>query len=134
MSEGVVDGLLAGVGFALLFIGLSLAGGDAGLWPVVAVQISSLVLLAIALLGTIHTVGARPPIRDLYGAASVGVLGAGAAIFYFLSTQVGLLSIVAVLTSLYPAATVLLAAVVLHMRRSTVGRLSAWHLPRHQWC
>jgi uncharacterized membrane protein len=54
----------------------------------------------------------------------VGVLGAGASISYFLSTQAGLLSIVAVLTALYPAATVLLARIVLDepiTRRQSVG-------------
>ena len=43
---------------------------------------------------------------------------------YFLSTHQGLLSIVAVLTSLYPAVTVVLAALLLHeaiTRRQAVG-------------
>ena len=47
---------------------------------------------------------------------------------YFLSTQAGLLSIVAVVTSMYPAATVLLSAVILHEaigQRQGVGLLFA---------
>jgi drug/metabolite transporter (DMT)-like permease len=121
----VVDGLLAGVGFALLFVGLGLAGEGSGLWPVVAGQASSVAMLAAVLAGSLRGVDIqRTTSRDYAGAASVGVLGGAASILYFLSTHEGLLSIVAVLTSLYPAVTVLLAAVVLHeaiSRRQGVG-------------
>jgi uncharacterized membrane protein len=58
------------------------------------------------------------------GAAIVGITGASASVFYFWSTHEGLLSIVAVLTSLYPAVTVLLAAGVLRepiSRRQAIG-------------
>jgi drug/metabolite transporter (DMT)-like permease len=129
LAGEVVDGLLAGVGFALLFVGLNLAGDGSGLWPVVASQGSALVLLAIVLVGTLRHLGAmRLPRRDVAGAASVGVLGAAAAVAYFLSTNAGLLSIVVVLTSLYPAVTVLLAAAILHepiARRQAVGLVLA---------
>jgi drug/metabolite transporter (DMT)-like permease len=126
VSRGeVVDGLLAGAGFALLFVGLGVAGEGSGLWPVVAGQASSVVLLAVVLMGRLRGMGIRRPAgRDLAGAASVGVLGGAASILYFFSTHEGLLSIVAVLTSLYPAVTVLLAAMVLHetiSRRQGVG-------------
>jgi len=128
-AAGVVDGLLAGLGFALLFIGLNLAGDGSGLWPVAAAQGSSVVLLGVVLVGTIRRLGGRrPPIRDLGGSIAVGALGAVAAVAYFWSTQAGLLSIVAVLTSLYPAATVVLAAVVLHegiTRRQGFGLILA---------
>lgn len=66
--------------------------------------------------------------RDAALITSVGMLGAAAAIAYFLSTQGGLLSIVAVLTSLYPASTVLLARIVLDeaiARRQAVGLVLA---------
>jgi uncharacterized membrane protein len=125
----VVDGLLAGVGFALLFVGLGLAGDGSGLWPVVASQVGSVALLAAVLVGSLRRVSFRGTgSRDLAGAASVGILGGTASILYFLSTHEGLLSIVAVLTSLYPAVTVLLAAVVLHeaiSRRQGVGLVLA---------
>ena len=129
LAEGVIEGLLAGVGFAVLLIGLGLAGDDAGLWPVVAGETSSLILLAVVLLETLRRLEHRRlPARDLAGAGVVGLLGGFASIFYLLSTQTGLLSIVAVLTSLYPASTVVLSAVLLHEpigRRQTVGLLLA---------
>jgi len=46
----------------------------------------------------------------------VGVLGAAATTLYFLSTHAGMLAIVVVVTSLYPAITVVLAAMLLHER------------------
>jgi uncharacterized membrane protein len=45
--SGVGDGLLAGAGFGLLFIGLARAGDDAGLWPVATGQLTALVLLTV---------------------------------------------------------------------------------------
>jgi drug/metabolite transporter (DMT)-like permease len=114
---GIVDGLLAGLGFGLLFVALDRAGDGSGLWPVVAGQATSTVLLA--------GVAARGPSRaDRHGvtrggimaAVGVGVLGAAATTCYFLSTHAGMLAIVAVVTSLYPAVTVVLAAVLLRER------------------
>jgi drug/metabolite transporter (DMT)-like permease len=129
LAAGVRDGLLAGVAFALLFVSLKLAGDGSGLWPVVASQSSSLAVLTVVLFGTVSRpehIGLAP--RDLVGAASVGAFGGSAVVLYFLSSQAGLLSIVAVLTSLYPAATVLLAIALLReaiSRRQSVGLLLA---------
>jgi len=125
LGAGVVDGLLAGVGFALLLVGLGLAGDGSGLRPVAAMQATSLAILAVL------TIARRPALdrgaltsRDIAGLAAMGISGGIAAVCYFLSTHEGLLSIVAVLTSLYPAVTVVLAAMLLHeaiTRRQAVG-------------
>jgi drug/metabolite transporter (DMT)-like permease len=120
LAEGVIDGLLAGVGFALLLVGLGLAGDNAGLWPVVAGETTSLILVSVALVGTLLRLeNRRLPGRDLGGSVAVGLLGGMASIFYLWSTRAGLLSIVAVVTALYPAATVVLSTVILHER---IGR------------
>ena len=71
------------------------------------------------------TPGTRPggPIRNAVALALVaGLLSGAAATAYFLATHDGLLSVVAVLASLYPAVTIVLAAVVL---REPIGR---WQL------
>jgi uncharacterized membrane protein len=129
MASGAIEGLLAGLCFALLFVGLDFAGDGSGLWPVVAGQATGVVIPAIFLAGTVSRLGGvRMPRRDAALITLVGMLGATAAIAYFLSTQDGLLSIVAVLTSLYPAVTVLLARIVLHepmARRQAVGLVLA---------
>ena len=123
--SGVADGLLAGAGFALLFLGLALAGEDAGLWPVLANEAAALVLLAVGLVAVLPAADRRrPAAHDLAIAALVGCLGAVSTVAYFLATNAGLLSIVVVLTSLYPAVTVVLAVVVTHEkigRRQAIG-------------
>ncbi len=125
VAAGVVDGLLAGVGFALLFVALSFAGDSSGLWPVAASQGGALMVVSVVTLGTLRTLDRRGVgFREKAGAVSIGIIGAAASLFYFWSTHEGLLSIVAVITSLYPAVTVLLAAGLLReaiTRRQTLG-------------
>jgi len=129
LAEGVLDGLGAGVGFALLLTGLGLAGDGSGLWPVLAGEVCAVVILGVVLVGVLRRLGpTRWSPRDGAGAASVGVLGGLAAILYFLATHSGLLSIVAVLTSLYPAVTVVLAVAILRediSRRQALGLVLA---------
>jgi len=112
-SQGVADGLLAGAGFAVLLISLDFAGGDSGYWPVLASEATGLIVMA-AFLAVIRdrVVDRRVPPAVIGGSVATGLSGASAVVLYHLSTQGGLLSIVAVLTSLYPAVTVALAAVL----------------------
>ena len=113
-SAGVGDGLLAGVGFALLFLGLDRAGNTTGLWPVAAAQLASAVLLCGGAL--IRRTSLLSKARSMAAAASVGVFGGVATVLFFAATHAGLLSLAAVLTSLYPAFTVLLARFTLGER------------------
>ncbi len=110
---GIPDALGAGLGFGLMFVLLERAG-DAGLWPLVGMRVSSLTLLAGAalVLGRSLRVaeGAWPTVL------LAGALDQAANVLYLLATQRGMLSLVAVLTSLYPASTVLLARLVLGER------------------
>ncbi len=118
---GVAWGLVAGAGFAVLFIALNRAGAGSGLWPVVASQITA--LAAVACLGAV-TGQLRLPPRSASGlAALTGVTGGAGTVLYFYATHAGLLAVTAVLTSLYPAVTILLARVFLG-ERLTVARLA----------
>ncbi|HUM10022.1 MAG TPA: EamA family transporter [Myxococcaceae bacterium] len=111
----VIDGVLAGVGFAVLFIGLQRAGRGVGLWPSAASQLmSALVMVAAQLITRTGPrnpgEAARPPATFTWvGPIAIGLVGTVAVICYYLATTFGLLSVVAVLTSLYPAVTVALA-------------------------
>jgi drug/metabolite transporter (DMT)-like permease len=113
--------ILAGVGIGLFFAIISFAPDDGGLWPVVWARGMSMVVIgAIGLVLFLRTRG-RPIPRGagvLWLAVAAGALDVAANAAYVLALQVpdGLLSVVAVLGSLYPAATVLLARFVLAER------------------
>jgi uncharacterized membrane protein len=122
--SGVGDGLLAGAGFGLLFIGLARAGDGAGLWPVATGQLTALVLLTVVV--GVRLATTRPALpggpRALLPPLLVGCLSVTATLLYFLATHSGLLTIVAVLASLYPGITVLLAWLLLGERITRVQR------------
>ena len=113
----VTCGLLAGLAFALLFIGLDRAGTRSGAWPLVPSEIVGAVLLIPFGVRAYARVGA-PPRRDLALIAGVGVIGGIAGLLFLAATGRGQLAIVAVVTSLYPAFTVLLARAFLAERWS----------------
>ncbi|HLL09135.1 MAG TPA: DMT family transporter [Nocardioidaceae bacterium] len=111
-SGGVVDGLMAGLGFGLLFAALAQIPDAAGLGPLALTQgVSVVAIISIA-------TGLRRSWlpRDRFAAAAVGAgaLAALATWLFLVATQSGFLTVAAVLSSLYPASTVLLAALVLH--------------------
>jgi drug/metabolite transporter (DMT)-like permease len=119
--QGVLWGLLAGGGFGVLFIGLNRAGSAGGLWPVAAAQVAALAAVSGigAVTGDLHL--PAPGARRL--AVLTGVGGGAGTILYFLATQAGLLAVTAVLTSLYPAVTIVAARLFLG-ERLTVIRLA----------
>jgi drug/metabolite transporter (DMT)-like permease len=109
--------LVAAVGFGTFFVGVDKASATAEVpWVIVVSRSCSLVLVLVAALV------ARPNLpRDAgsFGAlAMIGVLDLGANGLFALATTEGLLSVVAVLGSLYPAVTVVLARFVLAERVS----------------
>jgi drug/metabolite transporter (DMT)-like permease len=120
LGSGLTDGLAAGAAFGFLFIGLAQAGQGSGLWPVAAEQTGSLLLvLAVAVKSRVPL---RPAIRAAGWPALVGASGMTATLLYFYATHFAMLATAAVLVSLYPGVTVLLARVLLHERFSPVQR------------
>jgi drug/metabolite transporter (DMT)-like permease len=108
---GVVAGLVAGACFSLLFIGLNRAGSHSGLWPVASASGAELALAVVVAAATRNL--RWPPAHQGWLAVFTGVTGAGGAIAYFIATHHGFLAVTAVLTSLYPAVTIVLARVML---------------------
>ena len=112
--------VLSGVGFGLYFVFLARAGDNTGLWPLVVSRIVS--SLAIVPLARFRHAFAKVRGRTLAIALVAGACDASANLFFVLATHTGLLSLASVLTSLYPAFTVLLAVTLL---REHVSRVQA---------
>lgn len=118
-SAGIRDGLLAGASFGLLFVALGQVPDSAGLWPTALGQAVAVVAIGLGVLLV------KAPVRDTARtvalvALGVGVCAALATVLYQLAARSQLVSLAAVITSLYPALTVTLAAVVLHERVNRV--------------
>lgn len=110
----------AGLAFGLFFVAVDSAGDGVGIWPLVAARTASVALFTG--LGAARVTASGLP-RGAAGAAiGCGLLDASANVFYVLALDHGLLSVVSVLTALYPAGTVLLARYVLGEHLSTVQR------------
>ncbi|MFB3111275.1 MAG: EamA family transporter [Gemmatimonadales bacterium] len=106
--RSIVIAVLSGIAIGLFLVALDGASDEAGLWTLVIARIASLVLLLpVALIRGIWP--ARGSVGPIIAA---GVLDMSANIFYLLAVARGMLSIVATLVSLYPAATVILARIV----------------------
>jgi drug/metabolite transporter (DMT)-like permease len=120
--RGVTFALGAGLGFGLFFVALSYTSDGSGLWPLVAARVTSVsVLTVLVLLGRVSAQIPVGPGRPL--AATAGALDGVANIFYLLAIREGLLSVVSVLTALYPVSTVVLARLVLGERFVAVQRV-----------
>lgn len=113
--------VLSGLGFGVYFICLAQPAQDSGLWPVVISRAASAVLI-VALARRTANVAHLPP-RLLVLAATAGVLDAAANLFFLLASRQGFLSLASVITSLYPAATVLLSIAVLHEHTGRMQRV-----------
>ena len=114
LGTAIAAGIVSGV----FLVCISRTSHAAGLWPLAIAR-----LVSLALLGAFGAVLRRailrplPPVRM---AATAGVIDAGGSLFYLVAVRQGALSVSSTLTSLYPAATVVLARFILRERTSPV--------------
>lgn len=117
-STGIIYGVGAGIGFAMMFIALDQLSADSGAWGVLPLRLG-----AVAIMLLVSLVRRLPMLADRavwpFILAS-GVIGSTGQLAFIVATRDGTLSIVAVVASLFPAATVALAYVFLSER---LGRL-----------
>ena len=114
-------GALAGMGFGTQLILFKMASGGGLLWTMTSARAAGSLAMVLVIL-------AMPPKRPWKGFWQLGVL-AGMLdtignLFYLRTTQLGRLDVAAVVCSLYPAGTILLAALVLRelpTRRQLAG-------------
>jgi drug/metabolite transporter (DMT)-like permease len=111
-AAGSVDGLVSGLGFALQFVALAPVDPAAGLWPLVASRVASVV----AILPMAPHAPLRMPWRLALAALGSGAVGTLAITCYTLATREQMLAVVVVLAALYPVVPVLLGLTVLRER------------------
>jgi drug/metabolite transporter (DMT)-like permease len=120
-AAGPLLAVLAGAGFGAFFV-LIRVGDDGTVWPLVASKVVGVLMVAVAA-AALRT---GPPLRDRVTvgvallAGSLDVLGNA---LYVLAARAGMLSIAGVLSSLYPASTVLLARLVYGERLRPIQRV-----------
>ena len=118
--KGLWLALLAGVGFGSFFILISRVSQGEIFWPLAAARLSSLVfLLAIIVIRRQRVLPGKQVWPIVFLAGALDVAGN---VFFVLATHSGRLDVAAMLSSLYPAVTVLLATMLLKER---VSRLQA---------
>ena len=112
----LVSALSAGVSFGGFYVLLAQTGPSGGAWPLVGQRAASVVIL----LGVTAVVAARggavSPRGVLRLSVIAGITDFAANLAYIEATHRGLLALVAVISSLYPASTLLLARGVLKER------------------
>lgn len=110
-ASGIGLAVVSGLGFAGFAIVIGQSSDTSGLWPLIPARASS-ILLIVAF--TLLTAGSIGPPRRVAGLVALAGLGDMVANMLFLTaTHVGLLSIAAVVSSMFPAPTVLLGRFVL---------------------
>jgi drug/metabolite transporter (DMT)-like permease len=112
--SGIGVALCAGVAVGVFLFALAQAKPSAGLWPLVASRSASTLLIGV--IAGARRSDMRMAPRLLALTLACGVVDMLANTLYLLAAQIGPLSPVVTLSSLYPASTVLLASVVLHER------------------
>jgi drug/metabolite transporter (DMT)-like permease len=122
-ATGVGYALVAAVGFGIFFVGLDEGSNHDLVWTLVIGRSLSTGMLAVAALA------ARPSFemsgRDLNAVLAVGVLDMGANALFAAGSTLGLVSVVAVLGSLYPVTTLVLARFLLGERLHRIQRAGA---------
>jgi len=119
-EPGVALAFVSGLGIGALYVLLGHGHNDAGLARLAITRATSVVvLLGYAL---VRRESLRPAAGSLRAILAAGAFDMAANVLYIAATRYGLLAVVAVLTSLYPASTVFLARVLLDE-----------HLTRSQW-
>lgn len=113
-EPGVTDALLSGLAIGGFYIFIAHTSASSGLWPLVPSRLVSTIICAAAALAFRHSL--RPVPGSFRLILATGAVDMAANAMYLEATRHGFLSIVAVLASLYPASTVILARALLHER------------------
>jgi drug/metabolite transporter (DMT)-like permease len=118
----------AGAGFGIYFVALKGAGAGGVVWPMATARMGSLAVCSLMLVGLGFSASEQKvgllSRRAAGWALGTAVLDTSGNMLFIAATRAGRLDVAAVLASLYPASTILLAAWTLHekpTRRQGLG-------------
>ena len=114
-TRSLLFAAVAGIGFGGYFILIDQSSNDSGLWPLVAARTASIIVIVVIALVRARLRG--PLVRDsasrgTAAAVIAGGLDMAANVFFLLAIRTGLLVTSSVVSSLYPAPTVVLSRVL----------------------
>jgi drug/metabolite transporter (DMT)-like permease len=115
--SGLGVAFIAGIAIGVFLLALAQARPASGLWPLLTARLASVGLFA--LIAVVGRRSVRMPVKLAAIAVGGGALDMLANTLYLLAAQIGPLSPVVTLSSLYPASTVLLARAILGERLNT---------------
>ena len=111
LASGFIPALGAALGFGIFYVMMDFAGSVDPLWATAISRLSFFIFVLLAINFK------RPPLiiktAHLPVACAIGILEGLAAFFYTAATTKGMLSLVSVISSLYPGVSILLAAIIL---------------------
>lgn len=130
-TKALVLAIIAGAGIGVAVTSLARSPVDSGIAPIIVMRTTAAVLLgALVLLGVLRGKKARaegttePLIAKVWlTVAAAGVLDASANIFFTLASRSGTLTVVGVLSALYPVGTIILARLVLRERVAATQKI-----------
>jgi drug/metabolite transporter (DMT)-like permease len=113
--------VVGGVGFGIYFVALKFAGSAGVIWPLATARMGSLAVCSLLVAGMAlkgNAGEAKVPLTRMVVAWALGavLLDTSGNLLFIAATRAGRLDVAAVLASLYPASTILLAAWTLHER------------------
>ena len=130
-TRAIVLAIGAGIGIGIAVSSLARSPHDSGIAPIIIMRTTAALLLGAVVLVTAvrnrnsSSADARTPItsRVLLTIMGAGALDAAANIFFTLASRTGSLTVVGVLTALYPLGTILLARLVLKEQVATTQKI-----------
>jgi len=121
LGRSIIFGLLTAIGFGTFFVGMDAASEGSVPWALLGARCTIIAIFGIAFL--IRRRSLALDSRELPVLAAIGCLIVSSDTLYAVASTKGLLSVVAVLSSLYPVVTIALARVYLNERLSGLQRL-----------
>ena len=124
--EGLGMAVLAGIGFAGFYLCIHQAGNASALWVAACSRFASLLVTGAFVLFGRYLRAVPAPVLTI--ALLAGILDITGSVVFIRAAQIGRLDAAVVLSSLYPAVTVVLARIFLHehfSRARTIGMVAA---------